>query len=164
MKFKKFFVYLAFCLLITIIICPLAKGNPVIIELNYDHLITPGLYLLMFVLTINVEFLIIYNFLKRHIDKWSSLSKPILAANLFTFPSTQLLAIFFFSLFPFNFWNGLLIELFPITMESLLFIILYQNLQISVSNKTIVFSTIVANISSFILGLALSYALINVLW
>ena len=108
MKFKGFIFYFTCCLIPLIIICPKVNGNPVLIDPFYGP-ITAGIFLLLLILTLSIEFLIIYGFLKDQIDQISKISKPILAVNLFTFPATQMLAIFFFSQFPSTLWNGFLI-------------------------------------------------------
>jgi len=163
MKLKGFIFYLTCSLIPLITICPKVKGNPVMVSPSFGFT-SAGIFLLLLIFTLSIEFLIIYGFLKDQIDQLSKISKPILAVNLFTFPATQLLAIFFFTQFPSNLWGVFLIELYPITLECLLFLKIFRDLRIPATGKKIVLSTFIANITSFMLGLAPDLFMISLLW
>lgn len=148
------------------------KANPVI--LGYDmHLYLFLLFLLIlyaFVITIFLENLIIRVFLRRCQFDTTMLFINVIKINLFTFAIAQLIALYF--IFNRNYWYSeniikyiffyISIELIPFFLEFLLYFRFYvksnRNLifEPPVKIKTMILSTLTANIITIIIGLFLS--------
>ncbi len=110
------------------------KANPISVERIPLFDTTSVLYYfmielpLMFLITFNAEFLVVYIFLKKKILNDSKIYKLVFAVNLFTFPITQIFASFltFFTSFYFLIIY-FSIEIIPISLECFLINYLFKD-------------------------------------
>ena len=123
-------------------------------------------FFVVFLITIVVELVVFHLFLRKNMINYSLLNKSIIAINAFTFPITQLMAIFFLIQSIFLIGQVLMIELIPITLECLFFLKIFnilskndQILRYKISEKKIILTTIFANISTFFGGILMQLPL-----
>ena len=132
MKFRN--ALITWLLLIIFIFgIPNVKANPIPVERVPLFDTTSVLYYfmielpLMFLITFNAEFLVVYIFLKKKILNDSKIYKLVFAVNLFTFPITQIFASFltFFTSFYLIIYFS--IEIIPISLECFLINYLFRD-------------------------------------
>ena len=136
------------------------SANPVVYRLS-DEQWFPTL-IFVFIMTLFVELFIIKAFLRKNILNSFKLYKTVFVVNLLTFPPTQVIAFLIFRGLPpqvsFFIFYYVLVELIPISLECLLFLLFYKKMfklnyfQSPVKVKTILMSTIIANFTTFIIG------------
>ncbi len=121
-------------LIIFILTIPNVNANPVPVErislfdtkdvLFYFFIELP----LMFLITFNAEFLVVYIFLNKKILNDSKIYKLVFTVNLFTFPITQIFASILGFVASFYFLIIYVsIEIIPITLECFLINSLFKN-------------------------------------
>ena len=167
MKFKNLRRSIAFFLVLLVLIIPQVRANPVVVPMFQIHPFIMGIYLnFLFVATLAIEILIIKTFLKNNkiFERSKEFYNSIFLVNLISYPMTQLFAFLIFesSLSDYDvasvLFNSILIEVFPIMLECVLFLKIFKKLNRtacfvrSVNNKMIVKSTITANLASFAFG------------
>ncbi|MFW9945886.1 MAG: hypothetical protein ACFFDX_03550 [Candidatus Odinarchaeota archaeon] len=112
---------------------------------------------LMFFITFNAEFLVVYIFLRKKILNDSKVYKSIFIINFFTFPLTQIFALFLTLLSSVYFLIVyFLIEIIPISLECFLINYLFKNfneryVEYPGLKKTISI-VITANLMTFLIG------------
>lgn len=162
MKFKNLRRSIAFFLVLLVLIIPQVKANPIALPIQFSPFM--GIYLIfLFIATISIEVFIILIFLRenRVVRTSRTFYKTVFAINLFSFPMTQLLAyIILDNLMTGNYiFLSILIEIFPITLECVLYLKFFKDsnkilyFDHPVRNKAIIQSTITANLASFAFGL-----------
>ena len=167
MKFKNLRLRIALFLGLLILLIPQVRANPVVVPMFQIHPFIMGIYLnFLFVATLAIEILIIKTFLKNNkiFERSKEFYNSIFLVNLISYPMTQLFAFLIFesSLSDYDvasvLFNSILIEVFPIMLECVLFLKIFKKLNRtacfvrSVNNKMIVKSTITANLASFAFG------------
>ena len=163
MKSKYFIFNIIIFLMLLLSLIPLVSANPIFIgpdshDLFYLLVILPNLL----IITIIIEFVVIYVFLRNNGIEYLKLTKPVIAVNCLSFPITQIIVISFMNLY--STINGLifLVELFPITLECFLYlkIFKYYNelkyFEFHVSVKKTFLTSITANSITFTIGLLIS--------
>jgi hypothetical protein len=111
----------------------------------------------MFFITFNAEFLVAYIFLKKRILNDSKVYKLIFVVNFFSFPLTQITALFLTLITSFYFLIiYFLIEIIPISLECFLINYLFKNfneryLEYPGLKKT-TSMVITANLITFLIG------------
>ncbi len=149
------------------LLIPQVRANPVVVPMFQIHPFIMGIYLnFLFVATLAIEILIIKTFLKNNkiFERSKEFYNSIFLVNLISYPMTQLFAFLIYqsSLGDYDvasvLFNSILIEVFPIMLECVLFLKIFKKLNRtacfvrSVNNKMIVKSTITANLASFAFG------------
>jgi hypothetical protein len=165
MKVKRWKILLLLGLIILFI--PQVRANPVPLG-RLEPMILFGYLNLLFVVTIIIEINVIKYFLRsNHAFGRKDLNKSITLVNLLTFPATQIIAFIVFQTYFGHLdiasilFISILIELFPISLECLLYLKIFDRLNRRpyfkhlVDNKTIVKSTITANFISFSVGVGI---------
>lgn len=150
-----------------IILIPRGRANPVPAPISPYNPFLMFFYLnFLLLFTLGIEIIIIRAFLKQY--KFTENVKPfytsIVFVNLLTFPMTQIIAFAIFQTVLLNldisymFLISIIIEIFPITLECVLYLKIYKRLNriscflLPVNNAAIIKSTITANLASFALG------------
>ncbi|MFX0007866.1 MAG: hypothetical protein ACFFA7_14740 [Promethearchaeota archaeon] len=155
------------CLGVFFFFIPMVRANPIPAPVSPFR---PGIMFLymnfLFVITLLIEILVFRLFLKKNelMKHAKDFYNSIFLVNLINFPITQIIAfvIFQIPLGEFDAVNilfiSILIEIFPILLECLLYLKIYQKLNIipcfkyPVKNMKIIKSTITANLASFVFG------------
>lgn len=170
MKFKNLSSIITLFLGLLILLIPQVRANVVSIHPPMEPIIMFGYLNLLFIVTIFIEinvikFLLKNNELNEHAKDFY---KSITLVNLLTFPTTQIIAFIVFQSALGNLdvaiilFLSILIELFPITLECLLYLKIYKRLNRipcflhPVNNNLILKSTISANLTSFGFGILTS--------
>ncbi|MFX1321045.1 MAG: hypothetical protein ACFFAQ_05300 [Promethearchaeota archaeon] len=158
MKLLKAMVYASFILIIFIIIIPFVNADGTIlydITMNFEELVI----ILFFILNINIvlEYCILSALTKHKIENRKDLFRSVAAVNLFTFPTTQLLALWIAVFIVPQYWIFfyILIELIPIMLEFFLFLYIFKIVLeiVRTTNSIKIFMyTLLANLGSFIIG------------
>jgi hypothetical protein len=152
--------------LITLLI-PRVRANGVVVGPPMEPLIMFGYLNLLFIITLVIEINVIKFILKdNELNEHSKeFYKSITLVNLLTFPTTQIIAFIIYQTVLGNLdvaniiFISILIEMFPITLECLLYLKIYKRLnrilcfKHPVNNTSILKSTITANFASFAIGL-----------
>ena len=163
MKSKYFIFNIIIFLMLLLSLIPLVSANPIFIgpdshDLYYLSVILPNLL----IITIIIEFVVIYVFLRNNGIEFLKLTKPVIAVNCLSFPITQIIVISFMNLY--STINGLifLVELVPLILEYLLYlkIFKYYNklyyFEFPISVKKTFLTSITANSITFTIGLLIS--------
>ena len=142
---------------------PLVGADPIPIgpdthDLLYLLVILPNLL----IITIIIEFVVIYVFLRNHGIEYLKLTKPVIVVNCLSFPITQIIVISFMN--QYSTINGFifLVELFPFTLECFLYLKIFkyynqlEYFELPVSAKKTVITSITANSITFSIGLLVS--------
>lgn len=144
---------------------PISYGNPVIIysKPNFKALLlTLGLLIYLLLITIIIELGLLYLiFHKDIVDSRCSLKfiKSVIVVNLFTFPITQLVGLILSVLSIQIFLLILLSEVFPFSIEYTLYLRIFdafyesQDFVNPIPKKKVSFSTIIANLTTMLLGI-----------
>jgi len=156
MNIRKVIYGISVFLLISIVLMTEVLADPVIInplEYPFDNII---LLIVLFHLTLGIEFLILYfSLLKESFEKYT-VFRPVLLVNLVTFPSTQIIFVLLIYWFPeFFFLSILLIETGVILIEWFLYRFEFKD----ISNLRILGITFLANLASFLVGLVITLAI-----
>ncbi len=174
-KISKLSLNVGSFLVLIIFLIPQVRANPVVIYPLY-HPLPMALYLIfLFIATFSIELLVIKVFLgaNKPLLDTKYFYKIVFAVNIFTFSLTQIVAFVVYQYFfiGIEFYSALfisiLIEVFPISLEGLLFLKIFSALnetgyfQHRIKNNTILKFTITANLISFAFGI-LTYSLIPV--
>ncbi|MFX0020678.1 MAG: hypothetical protein ACFE9S_00010 [Candidatus Hermodarchaeota archaeon] len=174
-KISKLSLNIGLFLALIIFLIPQVRANPVPIVYLY-HPLPMALYLIfLFIATFSIELLVIKVFLGANKPLFDTryFYKTVFAVNIFTFTLTQIVAfvIYQYLFVGYEFYSALfvsiLIEVFPITLEGLLFLKIFNALsetgyfQHRIKNNTILKFTITANLVSFAFGI-LTYSVIPV--
>jgi hypothetical protein len=175
MNFGKLKRLIAICLIAPFFILPLlisllsiipqVVANPVGITIWHPFIFLE--LFILFIITFIIESLIIRVFLKPVGLKETTRKfyKSVFAVNLVTFPLTQLFAFllnrpYFFD-FSYFLFVSIAIEVFPITLECLLNLKIYNKFnekfyfEYRINNMNIIKSTITANLATFVIGFAI---------
>jgi hypothetical protein len=162
MKVRLFIKFLAIFLLVFLIKSNFVKGNgmlgPTLGGLWYTLIILP----ILLISTIFIEFGIIYLFIKNYMINTIKLLKIVFTVNFFTFPITQLFALFLLFMFPNINYFYLIAEILPISLEIGLFLKIYHKfialeyLQGNISLNRKFFSVFTANLVNCLFGVVLS--------
>lgn len=156
MKLLKVLICASFILIIFIITIPFVNANGTIgYILKFEELVV----LLFFILIINIalEYCIFSALIKHKIESSKDLFRSVAAVNLFTFPTTQLLALWITAFVLPQYWIlfYILIELIPIMLEFFLFLYIFKIVLeiVRTTNSIKIFIyTLLANLASFIIG------------
>ena len=166
MKFKDWFLKFVLFLVLLILITPKVNAK-IPVSFYFPFLLIIFLNLnFLFIATLVIEILIIKIFFKKNkiYERSKEFYNSIFLVNLISYPMTQLFAFLIYqsSLGDYDvasvFFNSILIEVFPIMLECVLFLKIFKRLNRtacflrSVNNKTILKSTITANLASFAFG------------
>ncbi|MFX1593999.1 MAG: hypothetical protein ACFFCL_15010 [Promethearchaeota archaeon] len=123
----------------------------------------------IFILSVSIEILIIIIFIRKSFlfQKSKLFFKSVVSVNLLTFVIIQLLVLVILAIPAINFFEFFLyctlIEIIPIILECILFMEIYRNLnkmsyfRYPIKNKTIILSTIIANLITVFIGAGLLY-------
>ncbi len=165
MKPQNKFLSILLFLTVLFTIIPISYADPVFVHWTGDEILPLILFFsfLMLNFTIAVELGTFLLFFKNKIEDRPNFFKAVISVNLITFPITQILALFVFSHLSYliNIWNYILIELFPITLEYLLYLRLFKEVLLGeIRNNMTFISTITANLLTFIIGTFLFIQLI----
>ncbi len=148
------------CLLLSFIsilsIIPKSLANPVVIGPGPIDL---AYLFVIFFINLIIEYVIIFLFLTKHIHFPLKLFQSVFLVNLFTFPVTQIIALNIMVYFPFAFGLHFTAELFPLIVETFLYLTINKiadrnsELKKPIPTKKTVFYTITANLITFSIGL-----------
>lgn len=166
-KINKLSLNILLFLGLIVLLIPRVRAEIVTIWPPIEPLIMFGYLNLLFIITLLIEINIIKYLLKNYDlnDHVKEFYKSITLVNLLTFPTTQITIFIIFQTALGNLdaaniiFLSILIEFFPITLEYILYLKIYQRLNRipcfghPVSNISIFKSTITANFTSFAIGL-----------
>lgn len=162
MTFRKRRKGILIILLVFVSIIPQVRANPVPMYISGFFM---AKLVFLFIITFSLESFIIRVFIGPNDPSKTSAKfyKSVFAVNLVTFPLTQLFAFTIYQSFvldySFALFISIIIEVFPITLECLLYLKIYKKFNIlsyfvdKAENKTILKSTITANLVTFMIGI-----------
>jgi len=165
-KLKNWRLKIVIFLGLFILFIPSVRANPVLPPV-YEPVFMAFYVIFLFIITFSIETAVIKLYLVKNKPILDSrrFYKAIFAVNIFTFPLTQMFAIILYQYFLNDYDIGnvifisVLIEVFPITLECVLFLKIFQTwndityFEQRVRSNTILKSTITANLVSFGVGM-----------